>query len=300
MNTLHRSFRLLILTILLLGCNQPEEEPMPATFVPPSITLLTDIDDADDSYGNESIVIDGVVSPSGQGGWPGGNDDYEVHCFSFSAWKKLDEPTIQRELTILRPVPPEADYWDDFPKHSIQRIRVFLSGDEFRAVLEEPLPLDAPAPELEAIAQELQNPVIFPTEVFGDLFLNRSVNWFEGEATWNKQRVRVTFPVDEEQAHGVALKAAESLWLDQAKWKERIEKYAAEKLLAVKNDIWLEDDEPQVTSEQFIARMTLTSISFDSDGGFEFWFDDGDLFWGHSIMVSGNLNDGPSDAAFHG
>ena len=71
-------------------------------------------------------------------------------------------------------------------------------------------------------------------------------------------------------------------------------------LLELKNDAWLDEDESEVSAEEFIARMELSSVSIHADGGFEFWFDDGDLFWGHSIMVSGNIQDGLDDAGIHG
>ena len=41
--------------------------------------------------------------------------------------------------------------------------------------------------------------------------------------------------------------------------------------------------------------MTIESVTVYSDGEFEFWHSDGDLFWGHSIQVSGNLSDGLTD-----
>ena len=40
--------------------------------------------------------------------------------------------------------------------------------------------------------------------------------------------------------------------------------------------------------------MTLESIAVYPDGKLEFWFDDGDLFFGHWMSVSGNLSDGPT------
>ncbi len=52
------------------------------------------------------------------------NDATKCIALTFAAWHRLDEPTMKRKLTILRPFPPEANYWDDFPKHSVQRIRV--------------------------------------------------------------------------------------------------------------------------------------------------------------------------------
>jgi len=292
----------LLALVALAGCNDQAEESVPTPLTPPGIKSLADVDVADASYGEESIVIQGVVSPSSQGGWPGQNDDYKVHCFSFAAWRKLGEPIVKRQLTVLRPVVPGADYWDDFPKHSIQRISVLLSSDETRAVFEKALPVDAADEELQMIAAELQEPVVFRTDLFGDLILDRSINWFEAETAWNGETIRVTFPVDDEDEapDKIALKTAETLWSHQAEWKTRIETCAVKELLELKNDTWLHDGESAFTAEQFIATMTLTSISISSDGEFEFWYDDGDLFCGHVIMVSGNVTDGPTDAGIHG
>jgi len=275
-------------------------ETMPKSFSPPGITSLADIDTADASYESQCVVIEGVVSPSSQGGWSGENDGYKVHCFSFAAWRRPGEPIVKRDLTILRPVRPDGDCWDDFPKHSIQRISVLLSTDGTRAVFEKALPVDSPDEGLQKIASELQKPVVFPTEQFGDLVLDRSVDWFEGETQWNGQTIRVTFLAVDDRVSDEDLKIAEALWSDQAGWKKRIDEYVVEELLDLKNDAWLDENESELTAEQFLAAIELTSITISYDGEFEFWFDDGDLFWGHSIMVSGNLKDGPTDAGIHG
>jgi hypothetical protein len=52
--------------------------------------------------------------------------------------------------------------------------------------------------------------------------------------------------------------------------------------------------------EEFKARMALESVTVEADGSFQFWYGDGDLFWGHSIQVSGNLAEGPTDASLAG
>ena len=49
-----------------------------------------------------------------------------------------------------------------------------------------------------------------------------------------------------------------------------------------------------------MERMELESIEVRADGSFQFWFGDGDLFYGHSIWVSGDLENGPNDAAMEG
>jgi hypothetical protein len=46
--------------------------------------------------------------------------------------------------------------------------------------------------------------------------------------------------------------------------------------------------------------MTLESITVTPDGSFDFWHNDGDLFYGHSIQVSGNLSQGPTHADIPG
>lgn len=274
-------------------------DTMSDSFTPAGIESLADIDTADSSYESQCVVIQGVVSPSSQGGWSGENDGYKVHCFSFAAWRRLGEPIVIRDLTILRPVPPDGDYWDDFPKHSIQRISVLLSSEGTRAVFDKALPVDSPGEELQKIANELQKPVVIPTERFGDLVLDRSMSWFEGETQWNGVTIRVTFPEEKDRVPDDALKTAESLWSDQAGWKKRIDEYVVKELLELKNDTWLDEGESELTAAQFIATMELTSISISYDGEFEFWFDDGNLFWGHSIMVSGNLQEGLTDAGIH-
>jgi hypothetical protein len=46
--------------------------------------------------------------------------------------------------------------------------------------------------------------------------------------------------------------------------------------------------------------MTLQSVSTYADDSFGFWHDDGDLFWGHAIQVTGSLKEGPKDADIPG
>ena len=49
-----------------------------------------------------------------------------------------------------------------------------------------------------------------------------------------------------------------------------------------------------------MERMELESIEVRADGSFEFWFADGEMFYGHSIHVSGNLTGGPDAAQMEG
>lgn len=46
--------------------------------------------------------------------------------------------------------------------------------------------------------------------------------------------------------------------------------------------------------------MELESVQVYGDGRFEFWFNDGGLFWGRAIHVTGSLTEGPTGAQMEG
>lgn len=62
-------------------------------------------------------------------------------------------------------------------------------------------------------------------------------------------------------------------------------RYAAGELVEAKNDAWLDEDEEELTEIDFAGKMTLESVTLDEDGTLTFWYEDGDLFWGHTICV---------------
>jgi hypothetical protein len=37
--------------------------------------------------------------------------------------------------------------------------------------------------------------------------------------------------------------------------------------------------------------MTLEAITVYPEGSFDFWYNDSDLFWGHSIQIGGDLTE---------
>ncbi|WP_345681677.1 DUF2262 domain-containing protein [Novipirellula caenicola] len=272
---------------------------MTSTFKPPRIDRLTEVDSADCEYKQGVVEIEGVVSPSGQGGWSH-SDDYDVHCFSFSAWRYPGQPIVSKDLTILRPVAPDADWFSEYPKLSIRRIRVMVATDESRAIFAGKATQMADKEVLVDMAKELAKPVVITTERFGDLTLNRSIDRFEGEVNWNGESIRINFHTDKTQDISAGLEVAGKLFDEQLSWKQKVDDYAVQELLLVKNDVWLDDNESPLTADQFKSRMTLQSISIHPDGEFNFWHDDGDLFWGHSIQISGSLEEGLTQADIPG
>ena len=176
----------------------------------------------------------------------------------------------------------------------IIKFRGRVSEDGQRLLLLD-LPEPGFDPDLKAILEEQKKPVTFWEEGLGTFTLDRRVDWFETEVDWLGGQISLVFDAGEDRAG--ALQNAKALLADAASWDERIRAYAADDLLASAND-WAEDGE--ITREQFIQRMELESIEIRADGSFEFWFADGDMFYGHSIHVSGGMEHGPDRADMEG
>jgi len=86
-------------------------------------------------------------------------------------------------------------------------------------------------------------------------------------------------------------------WIVQS--ERKIQNRIAKKLLDLKNDSWLEENQPQLTKEQFIVAITLKSISFFEDVSCELIFDDGDLFWQHEIVADLSRKNKLTDASIY-
>lgn len=271
-------------------------------FAPPPLDQLSSVDMADCPYEASPSRIEGVISMGVQGGWDG-RGDYCVHCFSLAAWKPVGEVVRQTELTILRPVPSGNEnppsYFRDFPELTIHRLEVLLSQDGSRAVFIAAIEKNIEDADLKAAAEDLSKPVIIETECFGSLTLSRQIDCFEGEVMWDGGMVEIILRPDDDLTVTSALKNSVALFDNVATWARRIREYAVTEVLEMAND-WNVEEGRKISANEFLERMTLTVIQIDRDGGFTFLHDDGDLFWGHSIEVSGTIKDGLTNCSISG
>lgn len=86
---------------------------------------------------------------------------------------------------------------------------------------------------------------------------------------------------------------------DAAAWDKKARRYAAEQLLSCAIE-WQDEDEDELCADEFIRRIRIESVNVSQDGEFELYYDDGDIFAGHVIIVSGNMEKGLYDAQFAG
>lgn len=247
-----------------------------------------------------------ILAVTGASGFSGGRKDGEqlwTVGVVLTAWMEEDSPEICREETRL--VTKADDTLMDYlrqhvPGDFIIQCKARVSEDGKRLLLVD-LPKPGFDPELKAILEEQKQPVTFEAEGLGTFALNRRVGWFETEVRWMDTPVSLT--VDQEEDRTDSLQTARTLLEGQQEWDGRVREFAAGRLLSLANE-WAEDGDEEeaepVTRESFLARMELESIQVYEDGRFDFWFADGDLFYGHSIHVSGSLNEGPTEAQMEG
>jgi hypothetical protein len=244
-----------------------------------------------------------VVGANGPGAGRNHGDEMWTMSFTVEAWRVAEGEIQKRPLTVRRKVTDsELRTWQDLIQayeviHLKARVVESDPGGP-EALLEDFAGRVASDAELNAIAEELQKPVTLEDSLLGTFTLDRRVDWFTGEPLWAGQSISLNLSESAEARE--ALGTAHALWQNQSEWNQRVRSFAVERLLPLKNDFWLDEEEAELTPEQFDNRMTLDSITVNADGSFEFWHNDGDLFAGHWIQISGSLSEGPTDADIPG
>ncbi len=95
-----------------------------------------------------------------------------------------------------------------------------------------------------------------------------------------------------------ALKLAADVVNRLAEFDGLAKRIAARDLVKGYNDGWNEYDEaqtdgsmktvsnPQLSAEEFAAKLTLNAVNVSGDQVLDFFYDDQRMFWGHSVMVT--------------
>ena len=255
-------------------------------------------------------TVTAVVGPLGPGGSKGPGRGPWTMTVGLTAWRDGDGPVIAEPVTLRKMVGDDElnDLQRALPADSVVRFRARVGppadpgGPPRQALLEEALgPADDA--DLAALLAESKKPVTRDDPRFGPLTLDRRFGTWEAETTWAGDPVTLTLETDERDGgedYAAALRNAHTLWADEAAWAGRVVACVVDHCLDSKNDNWLGDDEEPLTEAQFVDRLAIDTVTAAPDGGLGFWFDDGDLFWGHSIMVEATLEGGPTDAGIHG
>lgn len=115
---------------------------------------------------------------------------------------------------------------------------------------------------MEEFLIQYQKPVTIHPAGCGEL-LDKSLGSFDGTCQWNGEECLVHLDVDEEDAETA-------------------------------------EDAPEITKEDFARRLSISELGISTDGEFEIYYNDNDMFWGYVIIVSGNLEEGLDGAMMAG
>ncbi len=161
-------------------------------------------------------------------------------------------------------------------------------------------------PRLDAIREHLKKPIII-SDAIGTFELNRQFSCFEGTIDWLGEQCDVCLETNEEDGDTMekAMHTLHMLYTDLTGWDARLRAYAAAKMTEDAND-WLQDSLEEeenfvpITEEDFAKRMGISMIAIRPDGDITVYYDDDDMFWGHTIVVYTNKNGEMTDADIAG
>lgn len=252
-------------------------------------------------FPTDPTIVVGVVHPRGSAGVQFKGKGWTLK-FAFETWRGEDNILRENKLAITRQVTEEElrSYRKRIQPYAILSARLVFTGTssaELIELLDENIDTDL---ALSQRATELLKPKTYEHERFGTFTLDRRVDKYEATTTWMDRTIELCLSATEEPDIQAVLQVAVEMWDKQTTWNQRISQFVVQDLLNIKNESWLEKGESELTPDEFISRMSLESIEVRPDKKFWFWYDDGDLFWGHAIGVRGNLLDGPTEAGIHG
>lgn len=181
-----------------------------------------------------------------------------------------------------------------------------MSGPGRFLMLTEVVERDCKDERLEELLREFQKPVTIRPAGCSELVLDKSLGEFDGDCLWNGEECMVHLDVDGEgfETADESLATLAELMQHSGMWDDRARQFAAVRLVDHAND-WKQEDSgeedfEEITKEEFAGRLSISEICASPEGEFTFYYDDDDMFWGHVVIVSGNLKDGVTDADFAG
>ena len=133
----------------------------------------------------------------------------------------------------------------------------------------------------------------------GTVQYEASLGWYEGTTTIAEELLSFYLSAESETESVHSLSTAESCWPRLPAFVASAKSFAANRLLALKNGEWSDEDGKQVSHQQFVERLATESIVFYPDGDIELTFKDGGLFFGHVVLVAATT-EGFADATIAG
>ena len=252
-------------------------------------------------------------SSSGGGAGKGGRDvlwTARRHCAAYiDAAGQCHRQTVRLEWLVESTAPEHYRFF--LRPNCIYRLRVrpHCANRDFSMpyfMLLEVVEENPDSPALQAELEHYLTPVVLNEPDIGQFILNRDFASFEGHADWLGQEVHISLDADagQEETANQFLALLRRLHSQAAEFDRRWRSFAAEQLLEDAINWQGETDEPAVPPESLDAEAFARCIELSElalqENGFTAYYDDGDLFFGHVILVEGGQDGTPDDAYIAG
>jgi hypothetical protein len=259
------------------------------------------------------VTLTALVGPEGSGGGQSRYEAYMALQVHLCAWREADGPVRTGALRLVRPASDREvrSSMEVYTPGTVIRVQARSpsqsTGEPSHALLERLVSAKVRDRELQAEWRRLSKPVRHRDPTLGVLTLDRSLDTWDGRARWQGKPVKVSADGESSKALAASLATAHRLWRAQRTWDAKVRRGAVRHLLALAND-WAaeaaaDDNAPRpkpITSATFLSRLSLETICVHTDRTFSFWFNDGNLFWDHAVVVRGHIERGINDASIEG
>ena len=206
-----------------------------------------------------------------------------------------EEPPFQFEEETIYKLRVREKLPEEVPEGALPAKNYFLVVK----VLEK----NAACPELEEMLIEYRKPVVLQDDILGELTYDKLLKSFEGNVAWLRGKIHISLYADKDNKAGItkAKKALKTMVLEQKKWDADLRSFAAKELTTFACE-WAESEEEAalITEESFAKRISLSLLWVTAGGSFTAYLDDDELFFGHSIAISGSPKKGLLSADIEG
>jgi|GEM_PF-3549897 len=220
------------------------------------------------------VEVAGIVSANGVcGSKPRGQELWSLHVV-FDAWRIKGEKMHSEPLMIRRRVTQEElrEFQSLVESETVISIQARISEENMfgspQAYFEKYIGLGEGDMELQKKLEGLQKPKTFESNQFGIFTFDHSIDWYATSIKWTDIKIDLMLHAQAQGEIDTCLEVAQKLWSNQTNWKNRVDDYAVDKLLLLKNEAWLDENENDFSSEMFKNKMRLVSISIYPDGDF--------------------------------
>ncbi len=130
--------------------------------------------------------------------------------------------------------------------------------------------------------EEYRKPVRIENEL-GSFSLVRRWNWYDGTVQWCREPCSVLLNVTEGSTDcSYAMEVLRRISADDIAFDACVRRQICDQTKELLDE-WYEEE---ITEEEYMQRMGIPLITISEDGDIEFSFDTGELYAGHTLIVS--------------